>query len=544
MKNFKKNITVILSVLMLINGIALAGCVKKTSSDYDYLFKRDDGDIYIRYFKGGNDEKWLYKIADNFVSQTGIGVYLECDNEITGEIPTLLKNAHPSSGTASQSILSQLPDIAMTQTIKWQNYVNKGYIANIDDVYNYQYTDENNVTLKEKLISEAVEFGYMGQTPELAASGDKHYWVVPWTSPLTGIVYNVKMLKSLGGKWSDGHTPSTVSELIELVQALTAAGKTPFSWGGDGTNMGYWNFLFMSLWTSYQGYDTSFENRKSQLGSLKDFYNFADSEGNKDSSKEVFNQAGRKIALKILQDLIVDTANKTWKNSIKDPVSKTVYEAQDKFAFEEAAMIISGSWIKNEIAESIEEGFEYAMMPAPAVDYNYVQSVAAELGLSSTEIHGGLLSDGNFETANTVLAKYATINNTEIGDVMFIPENAVHKENAVKFLQYINSQSSVNIATETMGIARPFNYSPSNLQNTDSFTKSVFNIYETKNAVQVIRMSKSNIFTYAGIKEWADFNEADILLQLYNKSATQLIQEVYNKAEDNWLNWLEMAEVI
>lgn len=532
---------VLTAVLALVLVFGFAGCGRgKTNSDYDYLFERDEGDLYVRYFEGGNGAEWLYEITHNFVQETGIGVYLESDNSVTSEIPTLLKNAHPSNGKPSATILNKLPDVVMTQTLKWQGYVNKGYISEIDDVYSYVYEDEDDKTLSDKLIDEAAQFGYMGQTP---SSADKHYWVVPWTSPLTGIVYNVDMLKSLGGKWADGYTPKTVTELLELVADLKAAGKTAFAWGGDGTNMGYWNFLFMSLWCSYQGYDESFEDGVAKYGDLKDFYNFVDNAGNPDSGYESFNQAGRKIALQVLRDLIVDEANSTWTNSIKDPVSKTVYEAQEKFAFGEAAMMPNGSWIQNEIDELIDENFHYAMMPVPAVDYAYVSSVASKLGLESKEIHGGLLKDGGFETASTQSPEYAVVNNTEIGDLMFIPENAVHKENAKKFLIYLNKQENVMKATESMSIARPFDYSPSEAEGLTDFTKSVFSVYENPDALQIVRTSTSNIFMYAGIKEWAENNEADILLQLYGKTANELVTTVYNNAMDNFDKWKELAEV-
>jgi hypothetical protein len=92
-----------------------------------------------------------------------------------------------------------------------------------------------------------------------------------------------------------------------------------------------------------------------------------------------------------------------------------------------------------------------------------------------------------------------------------------------------------------MGIARPFNYKPSECEINDNFTKSVFNIYEKENAVQFIRISQSSIFTYASVKEYAEHNEADILLQLNSKSITQLCQGLYENAEDNWGTWFERA---
>ena len=530
---------------MLVFALVCTGlfACDKESGDYDYLFKKDDGDLYVRYFVGGNGETWLHEIAHNFVQETGINVYLEADYDVTAEIPTILKNTHPSSGTPSASLLKTLPDVAMTQTIRWQEYVNKGYIANIDEIYDYVYTDEGNKTLKDKLLDEVSDFGLMGQTPQQGKAGDKHYWVVPWTAPSTGIAYNVNMLKSLGGRWADGSVPKTVTEFLQLLTDLKAGGKTAFAWGGDGTNMGYWNFMFMSLWASYQGYDQSFEDGKAKYGSMLDFYEFEDENGNMDSGYNAFDQAGRKIALKAIQDMIVDLNNKTWKNSISDPVSKTVYQAQNKFAFEEAAMIVTGSWVQNEIADYIEPGFSYAMMPFPAIDKGYVQSVATEIGLTQNEIRGGLFTDGSFETLTNTGKTYAVMNNTEVGDVMFVPKNAVHKEKAIKFLIYLNKQENINKSTQNNSIARPFDYQPSMTGTYTDFTKSVFNIFESANTVQIVRHSESSVFTYAAIKEWADFNEADILLQLYAKSAKELIAIAYEKASDNWYNWLEIADV-
>ena len=538
MKKFISGLLALTTVLPLATACG-GGGFGGGNAEYDYLLERDDGDLYVRYFKGGNGAEWLYPIADAFVKETGIQVYLECDDNITTNVPAFLEGAHPTTGKPSASMLKRLPDVCMTQTLKWQEYVNRGWIANIDEVYTYQYADEDNKTLADKLIDGADKFGYMGETAE---SEDKHYWVVPWTSPLTGIVYNVDMLKSLGGKWADGYVPATVTELFELIDDLNEAEITPFSWGGDSNSMGYWNFLFMSFWASYQGYDTSYNNGTAQYGSMMDFYNFEDEEGNMDSGYDVFNQAGRKIALQIIQDMIVDTSSTDtkewdWINSIEDPVSKSAQMAQDKFAFEDAAMIPTGSWIKNEITEVVEEDFNYALMPTPAVDLAYVQKVATKLGLETKEIHGGLFADGTFETATNKDKTYAQINNTEIGDLMFIPKNAQHKANAIKFLQFVNRQENVDSATVDMGIARPFQYTPSALEGHSDFTKTVFSVYENENAVNLIRISESAIFSYATIKEWASFNESDIMLDLASVSAKDLIGQTYSNAVHNWGQW-------
>ena len=132
------------------------------------------------------------------------------------------------------------------------------------------------------------------------------------------------------------------------------------------------------------------------------------------------------------------------------------------------------------------------------------KSVASDLALESREIHGSLLTDGSFETAETVNPDYAVINNTEIGDLIFIPQNAVHLDDAKKFLIYLNRHQNVLHATEKMFIARPFRYTPSEVENLTDFTKSVFSVYENPDAVQIVRTANSNIFIYAGIKELAD----------------------------------------
>lgn len=553
MKRFSRClVVVILSVCMATIGLSATGCGPiddEVPAEYGHLFERNEGDLYVRYFKGGNGDEWLWKIADDFVKETGIGVYLKSDDDATQEMRAILQTAHPTSGTPSASILSRLPDVVMTQTERWQDFVNRDYIRELDEVYNYVYEDEEGKpTLKDKLLDSVANFGYKGQTPDDAAAGDKHYWVVPWTLPMTGIIYNVNMLKSLGGKWANGYTPATATELLELVDDLAAAGKTAFSWGGSGTNMGYWNFLFMSLWTSYQGYKTGYEGGRGKYGPIQDFYDFANDAGVPDTSYGVFEQAGRKIALKLIQDLLAVTDsdgkptrggnNGGWKNSIKGPVEKTAYEAQDAFAFEQAAMIPSGGWIKNEIKESVEEGFEYALMPTPAVDLAYVQKVAEQLNLTEREIHGGLLENGSFETESTQNPEYAQINNTEVGDLIYIPRNAVRQEEAVKFLQFLNRKENVEHATRVMGIARPFKYKPSETGEASYFTKSVFSVYETPNAIQFVRVSEHNMFTYASLKEWGVTNDSDIYLNLINKTALELINDNAQNARDNWNTWI------
>ena len=463
----------------------------------------ENGKIKISYYKGGTGSAWIEAIASEFTKDTGIAVELDGDNSITVNARTQLQAGR------------NLSDIMFVQYTNWREYVQQGWIAQMDDLYNgtfnatygnYTVSSSYNieqtesgiftsngktsgVTLYDMLVSDFRDYGYMAKT----ANDEKHFWVMPWSSPCVSFAYNVDILKEAG--WNN--PPKTEAELKQCVQDVQAlkdsSGKqkyVAFSWGG--TEMKYWDFITLTWWAQYDGVETQHA-----------FYGF--------ESPEVFKQQGRIEALKLWQELIVDPNDGSWINSIDKPMGRDHLNAEQQFAKGLAAFTITGTWLENEIKDVIPEGFNCKMMAVPMID-------------------------GAKATKNVL--------NTEAGSFACIPSgnSADQIQKAKAFLAYMNQPKFIEKYTEVSGALRPFNYKPSQISGISNFSKSVFELYETCD--RMWRYSESAIFTYANVSEWPYYGSTSLYGNLSGsqlKTPEFVCNYMYEYAKKNWNTWKKTA---
>ena len=456
----------------------------------------ENGSIKISYYKGGTGGEWIETIAAEFTKDTGIAVELDPDNSITVNARTQLQAGR------------DLSDIMFIQYTNWHEYVQQGWVEPMDDIYDgtfvatygdttitsaYNvagsvskiYTNSGkteNVTLYDMLVDDFNDYGKMSKT----VNDEEHFWVMPWNSPCTSLVYNVDILKAAG--WDN--PPATEAELKQcIIDIQTKTGAVAFAWGG--MEMKYWDFVTLTWWAQYEGVEKQHS-----------FYDF--------ESPEVFKQKGREEALGLWKELIVG-ADGSYINSIDKPMGRDHLNAEQQFAMGKAAFTISGTWLENEISDYISDDFNYKMMSVPMID-----------GAAAT---------------NSVL-------NTEAGSFACIP--AGHDPEQVKkakaFLAYMNRPEMIEKYTEVSGALRPFNYYPSNIPNISEYSKSVYKLYETSD--RMWRYSDSPIFTYAGVSEWPYYGSTSLYGNMSgdeNKSPADVCEVMYNYALKNWNTWKKTA---
>lgn len=492
-----KKIIAILLVLATCAAFTACGGGKGNSSRNPDIGK--NGTLKITYYKGGTGSKWINELVNAFEEETLIKV----------EEPNDDAKATEKSLTWLESN-RDLPDVAFILYTNWQKFVQNDYLAPLDDLYDgtfsatfgsgeYERTitstystagttvtavsgKTKDVTLSDILCADYLDYGKTAKT----ADDEKRFWVMPWTSGTTGIVYNVNYLKSVGYD----NPPATYSELLDLCGKLNAKGIAPFAWGGE--EMGYWDFVTMGWWAQYSGVDT-----------WEKFWSF--------ESPEVFNDVGRQKALEAWQTLLVNDDG-SWKNSIDRPMGRDHMDAQKQFISGKAAMIPTGSWIENEVKDFIPDGFEMAFMPTPAIDG------------AKTDENGDIIQ----------------LCNTEAGDFAYVPKNAANVKAAKAFLAFMNRPEWVEKFTLYAGMPRPFNYKPSTIRGISSFTKSSMEYYE--NSVKMWRVSDSPIYTYAGIRQWDPYGSTTVYGQLAGsgkKTPDTLFKNMYDNAKAKWSIWLK-----
>ncbi len=479
-----------LSMLLMAGGFSACG-------------GKDDVDLEILYFKGGTGSEWMDALCAEFKQNTGLTVKATPDDNIT-------KNAR-----TKMSAGRNLPDLMFCQLTNWREYVQKGWIVEMDDLYDgtFQHTFENGytvtssydltgtsvysngsnsgesttaVTLRDIILDEFKDYGYVAKN----INAEKHFYVVPWHSPCVGIAYNVDILKEAG--WET--PPATETELFECIEDINAlkdgAGNqkyAAFAWPGQ--EYGYWDFVTHTWWAQYEGVE---EQRK--------FYDF--------ESAEVFKQEGRTKALDLWQRLLV-ADNGSFKNSIHGAEGLGHNAAQNEFAKGKSAFVVTGAFLKNEIRDITSEDFHYKMMSVPMIN--------------------------GAKNGKAVL-------NTEAGTFACIPTKSDKVEMAKAFLAYMNQPKWIEKFTYHSGQMRPFNYKPTTIEGLHEYTQSVCTLFE--NSDLLLRVSDSAIFNYAGVTEWVKYNSASLyaVLKGENKlSAAKACENMYTFAVNEWGNYEKKA---
>lgn len=481
-------------VMALVLSLGIAGCGGDTSEAKNPDIGKN-GTLEITYYKGGTGSVWIEELANAFEEETLIDVKLTEDSMATQNALTLLEGNR------------NLPDLMFILYTNWQKFVQKDYLAPMGDLYDGTFSatygdatitstynvegttvyaaDEtkgtSGLSLSDIMEPEYLQYGSTSKTVD----SEKDYWVMPWTSGTTGIVYNVDMLASVGYTTP----PATYAELVDCCDKLTAKGIAPFAWGGE--EIGYWDFVVLGWWAQYSGVET-----------WERFYQF--------ESAEVFNDEGRVKALEAWKDLLVN-ADGSWKNSIEAPMGRDHNDAARVFVSGGAAMCPTGSWIETEVGRFLPEGFNMAMMPTPTIE--------------------GTKTDEN--------GKAIQICNTEAGDFALIPKNADNVQAAKAFLAFMNRPEWIEKFTRHTGMPRPFLYRPSTVEGISDFSKSCMEYYE--NSEKMWRVSDSPIYTYAGIRHWDPLGAATLYGNLTTTDASVLCNQMYTSAKNKWDTWLKMV---
>lgn len=459
-----------------------------------------NGSIDVTYYEGGTGKEWIETIAADFEKETGIAVNLTPDPMATENARTLLESGR------------NLPDLMFILYTNWTQYVQNDWLADMDDLYDgtfsasYElngethtisslyatagstvFTDSGlteNVTLKDILIDDFENYGYSAKT----VTSDKHYYILSWTAPCTGFVYNVDLLKSVGYD----NPPATEAELKDCCNKLVAKGVSPFAWGGG--EMGYWDFPVETWWAQYSGVEK-----------WHDFYNF--------ESAAVYDDEGRTQALRLWQDLIVDPDTGAFINSIDKPMGKDHNDAQRAFVTGQAAFAPTGSWIETEVKDFIRPGFQMRMMSVPAVE-------------------GAKTKDGQI----------IRVQNTSAGDFACIPKEAKNIEGAKAFLAFMNRPRYVDYFSRVTGIPRAFNYKPSQIEGISDFAQSCFDLFETSELMFID--SSSPMYTYAGLSKWTNKYGSNIYGNLSGDKKTTpsaIVKDMFDFATSQWRIWEKAA---
>lgn len=391
----------------------------------------------------------------------------------------------------------------------------------------------------KKTIGEKFSPSYL----DLEKASDGHYYTLTFGGGVLGVVYNKKLFKSSGIT----QLPRTTNELTTVCDRLNGKNIKPLCHFAPS---GYWEFMDEVFFSQYDGFDYYLNN----------FYACKDTDGTSPSKALFLKKDGRYETIKAYEKFITPEYVLQGSNSL-DHVT-----IQTQFLNGSAAMMVSGSWLSNEM-KSIGglENFEMMKTPVLSAIVDKLTSVKTETelrklisaidsitdgekNLSDYKSGENYTVDGKEITAadwkyvssarNTVAANYA-------GDSCYIPSYSNAKDGAKEFLKYLYSHEGYQIYADKLHVAMPLSLSDGTLKTDDwnSYEKNQYDLLnKAEHCVTNYIMSKHPIFIDGGADAFANTeyinlfsatNEKDRITA--DKAWETIIEKVNDNYENNWL---------
>lgn len=445
----------------------IASCGNKTKP-------REEGSLAILAYNGGYGTEWLEDICLKFEEETGISVSYATDATILDKMDSQLVDVSDY-------------DIYMSHGIAWQNYAERGLLANLDDLYESDVGGGKK--FKNRFASDPSVYSKYKND-----EGEEHYYKVAFTQGAGGIVYNIDMFEKNG--WT---VPETYDELVTLCDKIVAAGIVPFAWAGSGQNRDYyWDYPIYEWWAEMDGVDK-----------INEWLTFKGADGTYKNGYDNFDPNGKYANFKKAYQMWYDLIAAKPQNSNDRAYGTTLSTAQAMFFNQEAAMIPYGQWAKHEIEKAMGKDFTFdvAMMHTPKVNKDS--------------------KNYNFMVG--------------FGDSMIVPENSPNKEAAKDFLRFMSGEYACKAFVEKAdGPFLSFDYSTidmTDLNNSSTYIKSIYDIL-TK-SVNFSTASNSPILVLNGdtkIQPWFN-NERYYSAALQKPSANtpdEVMKKLYDSAKNSW----------
>lgn len=478
----KKIISIVLCAIVSVSFLSIFASCGQADTDKNY-------DFTIGYDNGGYGAEWLESAVNKFCAEEGIErsrVLIEAEKGYTETVASKLETS------------TMIRDLMITEESTQRQWAARGNIEPIDDVFE--------MTLKSgKKIEDVVSDGYkeMGYINNVYG---EHYYLFPFTQSPGGIYYNKTLFEEQG--WEVPETYSELKSLCNKIYTKCVADQPdkskhiyPLICSADITN--YWDFLVENWWVQVLG-----------IEGFKQFCKY--------DTAEIFNPtsiygSAKLSALNAFYDLVVeDTATgseRKW--VINDSADYTA--AQMLFCQGKAAMMPNGSWFESEMAASIPDGMEIALMPTPYLDN------------AQKDEHGDPIQVSFNCSANS----------------MFIPSAAAHKDIAKKFIKFLCEPDMVAEFVSKTGTPRPIEFDAESITGLTTCQQSVLDVWKNAKGFTFITTSPLSVIGQASV--WKrGYPYSSMIFKDTNgnrKTPKTYVDEEYAYCAREWNNWMSDANL-
>lgn len=344
----KKTVSLLLACASMMSVTTMASCGGSKEKDAKVLtvkvYKAGYGDMFVHAWKEDFEEMYAeegYKIdiEESNVNMTGAPVTNEL---IMGKNNTTDLYI---TGNASPSSLWQLSEDEEMDMVA----------ANLDDVMN-SYPIKKDKTEETTKIADKLLDGYAQYF-----QWNGTYYCFPYYSAPVGLVVNPAAYKKVMGEVA---YPNTTDELLSVLSAIeskkTSTGVYPLAFGGD--NAFSYMYGVEDVWVAqYEGTDY-----------YKEFISYSSVESAEEAAA-LYDREGWRASLQVVKEM------QQTKNMANGSSGFKHTEAQGKLVWGQAAFMVTGAWLQNEMyANYAAEVVSMEMIKTPIIS-----ALGTKIGLKS-----------------------------------------------------------------------------------------------------------------------------------------------------------------
>lgn len=512
MKRCKRTVAIILAGILMVG--ALSGCSKEQTAN------KNKTEIEIKIWNAGMGVKWLENVIEGFEKK-----YPEYTVKYTASADVAAVNA----------ALGQKEIDTTDLYFALATYDEKGDYEPLDDLLDSKAEGET------KTIREKFQPAYLNMVKSKA---DGKIYSLTYGGGVVGIVYNKNMFEDAGIK----DIPKTTNELDRVCYDLARNDMTPWV---HFINGGYWHMLSEVFVMQYEGYDYYTNN----------LYGCTDENGTSPSLDVLTRKDGRYETLKMYEKILTPDYVLSGSNSGNHTTMQT------RFIHGQAAMMVNGSWMANEM-QSVgkTEGFGVMKTPILSSIVKKLSTVQKDSQLSEVVEAIDAVSDGtkslddykkgssymvgDLEVSeadwNYIVAARNTNATNYSGHGAYIPVYSEQKEGAKEFLRYLYSDEGYDIFLDTTRVVLPLAKDSGEIDTSDwdSFTQENYMLLQsTEQYAGVDNANNHPIYELGGainmyanrpyVQYFTALNEKD------RRNAEQIWNDVISTINDNYEStWL------
>lgn len=473
--------------LMIVALFVFSGCRDNVIPGGEEI-QKDKTQLYITNFNGGVGTEWLYKIKEQYEALHAEESYEEGKKGVQIIVDPIKNNGFHMIDTFGGGT----DDIIFNEYMRINDWYAKGLLLDITDVVKSTCEGETR-TIEDKLDSEQQEF----------LQRDGKYYALPHYSVYQGLMYNKDLFEKKGfyfaleqdngndgfvvkgdqkscgpdgvmGTDDDG-LPSSYEEFFKLCDYMVQRGVTPFVWTCQHAN-DYFTYLMNALYQTYEGKEDtmlnySYDSKGNTTEIVTDIVNGELVTSNVVITPEngylLKQQTGRYYAINFFSRIMSN--NQYYHPYSTGDLTLSHTDAQELYLESELknepiAFLIEGTWWENE--SKVSGAYERTI--------NKYGDIAKDRGFGFFPLPSkitGRVEEG--EGSKSVLLDYI---NSYAGINSKIPSYKV--DLAKDFLKYCYKDASLQLFTETTGVAKGLNYemSSESLSKMTKFSQTVWNM--------------------------------------------------------------------